>query len=154
MDIYDKMCFTISSADGRRGAQMGVFDISHPDVKDFILAKREDGRLRQFNLSLLISDDFINAVKNNTNWPLNFPLTQKECLEDNIDLSDSSTILFKENHYHSDHALYITINDILLNQGSAEEIGRPCEIFVNSKNMEFYAWIVANDGKYYCGCLN
>jgi len=43
----------------------------------------------------------------------------------------------------SDHALYITINDILLNQESAEEIRRPFEIFVNSKNMEFYSWIVA-----------
>lgn len=43
----------------------------------------------------------------------------------------------------SDHALYITINDILLNQGSTEEIRRPFEIFVNSKNMEFYSWIVA-----------
>ena len=48
MDIYDKMCFTVSSAGGRRGAQMGTFDVSHPDVKDFIRAKREDGRLRQF----------------------------------------------------------------------------------------------------------
>jgi ribonucleoside-diphosphate reductase alpha chain len=46
MDIYDKMCFTVSSAGGRRGAQMGTFDVSHPDVKEFIGAKREDGRLR------------------------------------------------------------------------------------------------------------
>lgn len=43
----------------------------------------------------------------------------------------------------SDHALYITINDILLNQGTAQEARRPFEIFVNSKNMEFYSWIVA-----------
>jgi len=49
MDIYDRMCFTVSSAGGRRGAQMGTFDIGHPDVMDFIRAKREDGRLRQFN---------------------------------------------------------------------------------------------------------
>src|SRR5450830_1366232 len=54
MDIYDKMCFTVSSAGGRRGAQMATFDISHPDVTDFIKAKREAGRLRQFNLSCLI----------------------------------------------------------------------------------------------------
>ncbi|HUD97402.1 MAG TPA: ribonucleotide reductase N-terminal alpha domain-containing protein, partial [Woeseiaceae bacterium] len=62
MDIYDKMCFTVSSAGGRRGAQMGTFDIGHPDVMDFIRAKREDGRLRQFNLSLLITDEFMQAV--------------------------------------------------------------------------------------------
>ena len=54
MDIYDRMCFTVSSAGGRRGAQMATFDISHPDVTDFIKAKREDGRLRQFNLSCLM----------------------------------------------------------------------------------------------------
>ncbi len=59
MDIYDKMCFTVSSAGGRRGAQMGTFDIGHPDVLEFIRAKREDGRLRQFNLSLLITDEFM-----------------------------------------------------------------------------------------------
>ncbi len=62
MDIYDKMCFTVSSAGGRRGAQMGTFDIGHPDVMEFIRAKREDGRLRQFNLSLLITDEFMQAV--------------------------------------------------------------------------------------------
>ncbi len=50
MDIYDKMCFTVSSAGGRRGAQMATFDVGHPDVKDFIRAKREAGRLRQFNI--------------------------------------------------------------------------------------------------------
>ncbi len=46
MDIYDRMCFTVSSAGGRRGAQMATFDIAHPDVTDFIKAKREDGRLK------------------------------------------------------------------------------------------------------------
>jgi len=65
MDIYDKMCFTVSSAGGRRGAQMATFDVCHPDVMDFIKAKREDGRLRQFNLSLLITSEFIEAVQTN-----------------------------------------------------------------------------------------
>ncbi|MBS9403438.1 adenosylcobalamin-dependent ribonucleoside-diphosphate reductase [Halomonas sp. TRM85114] len=74
MDIYDKMCFTVASAGGRRGAQMGTFDIGHPDVREFIEAKREAGRLRQFNLSLLITDEFMEAVKHDTDWPLAFPL--------------------------------------------------------------------------------
>jgi len=72
MDIYDRMCFTISSAGGRRGAQMATFDISHPDIVDFIRAKREDGRLRQFNLSCLITEEFIEAVKADGTWQLKF----------------------------------------------------------------------------------
>ena len=68
MDIYDKMCFTVSSAGGRRGAQMGTFDVGHPDAMEFIRAKREDGRLRQFNLSLLITDEFMQAVREDGEW--------------------------------------------------------------------------------------
>lgn len=78
MDIFDKMCFTVSSAGGRRGAQMATFDVSHPDVVDFVRAKREDGRLRQFNLSLLITESFMDAVKNDGDWALHFPISQKE----------------------------------------------------------------------------
>src|SRR6266566_3403129 len=75
MDIFDKMCFTISSAGGRRGAQMGTFDVGHPDVMEFIRAKRESGRLRQFNLSLLITDEFMQAVREDREWKLAFPLS-------------------------------------------------------------------------------
>lgn len=78
MEIFDKMCFTISSAGGRRGAQMATFDIHHPDVEEFIQAKRDDGRLRQFNLSLLISDEFIQAVKADDVWELSFPLLTRD----------------------------------------------------------------------------
>ncbi len=96
MDIYDKMCFTVSSAGGRRGAQMATFDISHPDVLDFIRAKREDGRLRQFNLSLLITDPFMQAVIEDKDWHLIFPVTEKEIQQDQIDLNDSSKIVWRE----------------------------------------------------------
>ena len=78
MDIFNAMCFTVSSAGGRRGAQMATFDISHPDVMDFIRAKREDGRLRQFNLSCLITDEFMQAVKNDAQWDLAFPANESE----------------------------------------------------------------------------
>lgn len=94
MDIYDKMCFTVSSAGGRRGAQMGTFDVSHPDVKDFIRAKREDGRLRQFNLSLLITDDFMRAVEQDADWPLVFPVNIKE--RDDIDLNDPTQVVWRD----------------------------------------------------------
>jgi len=96
MDIYDKMCFTVSSAGGRRGAQMATFDVGHPDVFDFIKAKREDGRLRQFNLSLLITVDFVEAVKADTDWQLAFPITAKECAQDNVDVTDAATIVWRE----------------------------------------------------------
>jgi ribonucleoside-diphosphate reductase alpha chain len=95
MDIYDKMCFTISSAGGRRGAQMATFDVGHPDVMDFIRAKREDGRLRQFNLSLLITNEFMQAVKNDTDWKLAFPLTQKEVEDDEVNLK-ADDIIWRE----------------------------------------------------------
>jgi len=96
MDIYDKMCFTVSSAGGRRGAQMGTFDVGHPDVMDFIRAKREDGRLRQFNLSLLVTDEFMQAVINKEDWQVAFPITQKELDEDELDVSDSSLFIWRE----------------------------------------------------------
>ena len=94
MDIYDKMCFTVSSAGGRRGAQMGTFDVSHPDAKEFIRAKREDGRLRQFNLSLLITDGFMDAVENDQDWPTVFPVHVKE--QGEIDLNDTSKVVWRE----------------------------------------------------------
>ena len=92
MDIYDKMCFTVSSAGGRRGAQMGTMDIRHPDVLEFVQAKREDGRLRQFNLSLLITGDFIEAVKADRDWQLIFPLNKKEVEQDKTDLTTSDIV--------------------------------------------------------------
>ena len=96
MDIYDKMCFTISSAGGRRGAQMATFDINHPDVLDLIRAKREDGCLRQFNLSLLITDDFMQAVANDDEWKLVFPVHDTELKEENIDLEDAENIVWRD----------------------------------------------------------
>jgi len=94
MDIYDKMCFTVSSAGGRRGAQMATFDVSHPDAMEFVRAKREDGRLRQFNCSLLITDEFMQAVEENADWPLVFPVSDQEALE--LDLEDAAQVLWRE----------------------------------------------------------
>ena len=101
MDIYDKMCFTVSSAGGRRGAQMGTFDVSHPDVKDFIRAKREDGRLRQFNLSLLITDGFMDAVAKDADWPMVFPVNAKEQHEVNLD--DPAEVLWRDWPTHKNY---------------------------------------------------
>jgi len=96
MDIYDKMCFTVSSAGGRRGAQMATFDVGHPDVFDFIRAKREDGRLRQFNLSLLITTDFVEAVKADAEWPLAFPMSTEEYIQENLDMQSTDKVIWRE----------------------------------------------------------
>ncbi|MBF0471625.1 MAG: adenosylcobalamin-dependent ribonucleoside-diphosphate reductase [Gammaproteobacteria bacterium] len=105
MDIYDKMCFTVSSAGGRRGAQMATFDIGHPDVMDFIRAKREDGRLRQFNLSLLVTQEFMEQVKADGEWRLAFPISAKEMELDSIDLADESLVLWREWPYSGDYII-------------------------------------------------
>ncbi|MCK5363559.1 MAG: ribonucleoside-diphosphate reductase, adenosylcobalamin-dependent, partial [Gammaproteobacteria bacterium] len=96
MDIYDKMCFTVSSAGGRRGAQMATFDVGHPDAMEFIRCKREDGRLRQFNLSLLITREFMEAVRNDENWSLAFPVTPREIEDDGLDVEDASQVIWRE----------------------------------------------------------
>ncbi|MEM0332877.1 MAG: adenosylcobalamin-dependent ribonucleoside-diphosphate reductase [Candidatus Aenigmatarchaeota archaeon] len=63
-EIFDKMCSTIMSAGGRRGAQMAVIDIRHPESIEFFSAKRKDGTLRYFNISVLIPNSFIEKLKN------------------------------------------------------------------------------------------
>lgn len=100
MDVFDKMCFTISSAGGRRGAQMATFDVHHPDVMAFIKAKREDGSLRQFNLSLLITDEFIAAVREDKDWDLSFPVMIKD-----KDIVENSQIVYRQLDHLGEHYL-------------------------------------------------
>jgi len=109
MDIYDKMCFTVSSAGGRRGAQMATFEVGHPDAMEFIRAKREDGRLRQFNCSLLITDEFMQAVADDQDWSLSFPINHHEHGE--LDLENSDQVLWRE---WPDTQGYVTRDDGLV----------------------------------------
>ncbi|THH36066.1 adenosylcobalamin-dependent ribonucleoside-diphosphate reductase [Aliishimia ponticola] len=72
MDVWDAMCRTIMSAGSRRGAMMATMRCDHPDIEDFIVAKSDPARLRMFNMSVLITDDFMDAVKADASWDLQF----------------------------------------------------------------------------------
>jgi len=73
MQIWDSMCGTILSTGSRRGAMMATLRCDHPDIEEFVAAKRQPGQLRRFNLSVLVTDAFMTAVRGDAEWPLVFP---------------------------------------------------------------------------------
>ncbi len=74
MQVWDRMCATLLCSGARRGAMMATLRCDHPDIEAFVDAKREPGQLRHFNLSVLVSDAFMTAVAEDSDWPLLFPL--------------------------------------------------------------------------------
>lgn len=114
MKVFDTICSTILSGGGRRGSQLGALDIQHPDVEEFIEAKRQDGVLRYFNVSVLITDKFMKAVQNKESWDLWFWEKDRDGLAKNIDknqikLIKKNDIPFRYSEYNyfsfaEDHA--------------------------------------------------
>lgn len=78
MRIWDTTCKILLSTGARRGAMMGVLRVDHPDIEEFIEAKKDPQELRHFNVSVMVTDEFMHAVKNNTDWPLVFPSKETE----------------------------------------------------------------------------
>lgn len=100
---------------GGPSAQMGTFAVWHPDVEDFIKAKREDGRLRQFNLSLLIDDEFMDAVKQDGTYNLVFPVSKTEIQKGLV--NPEETIYkkrFWEKSYCDKQGYTVNKNDMIL----------------------------------------
>jgi len=73
LQVWDATCATILASGARRGAMMGTLRCDHPDIEAFVEAKREPGRLKNFNLSVLVTDEFLEAVERDRDWPLVFP---------------------------------------------------------------------------------
>jgi ribonucleoside-diphosphate reductase alpha chain len=84
MQIWDAMCGTLLSSGARRGAMMGTLRCDHPDIEAFIEAKHVAGRLSNFNLSVLVFDDFLQAVAEDAPWPLVFPVDEPTAAGDDI----------------------------------------------------------------------
>ncbi|WP_026331472.1 LAGLIDADG family homing endonuclease [Thioalkalivibrio sp. ALE11] len=149
MQIFDQTCKTIGAAGGRRGAQMATLDIGHPDIERFILAKRRKGRLTQFNLSVLVRDAFLEAVENDAEWILAFPLLPVEqervaasdivyrdwpVIEDDYRIDERGRVACRIYHRVRARDLWQTL------MRSTYDVGEPGVILIDQVNRQNNAW--------------
>ena len=136
MHVWNSMCAIMLSTGARRGAMMGIMRVDHPDIEEFITAKQNALLLRHFNVSVLVSDAFMQAVKDNAEWPLVFPCAKKT----------KDTIL---KPYGADHSIvnckiYKTVNaralweKIIRNAYDYAEPGVLFEDTINHNNNLYY----------------
>lgn len=137
MDVWDAMCATIQSTGGRRGAMMATLRCDHPDIEAFIDAKRDPRRLRHFNLSVLVTDAFMQAVEQNQTWPLVFPANRLDGSGDTLLREWSgevSPVLCQTVRHVSARGLW----DRLLRAGHA--VSEPGVLFVDQINRFNNLW--------------
>ncbi|MEL6235532.1 MAG: ribonucleotide reductase N-terminal alpha domain-containing protein, partial [Pseudomonadota bacterium] len=125
MDVWDAMCRTIMSAGSRRGAMMATMRCDHPDIEEFIAAKQDPARLRMFNLSVLVTDAFIEAVKADGPWDLVFDGT----IERSVNARDLWDLIMRGTYaYAEPGVIFIDRINQMNNLSYVEEISatNPC----------------------------
>lgn len=140
MRIWDSMCATLLSAGARRGAMMATLRCDHPDIEIFIGAKHALGELRNFNLSVLITDDFMDALEHDRDWPLVFPAPPRETP------ADTGPIVFRR-WSHTDSPVPCRIVRVIKARAlwyaimrSTYEYAEPGVLFIDRINRENNLW--------------
>jgi ribonucleoside-diphosphate reductase alpha chain len=131
MQIWDKMSEILLSTGARRGAMMGVLRCDHPDIEEFVAAKADSHQLRHFNVSVLVSDDFMQAVKEGRDWPLIFPLSEEEAKQ--LEKLSPTQDLLPGVGSHE---------DLIYRRWSNAQTALPCRVFKRIKARDLWEKII------------
>ncbi len=138
MKIFDSVCDSIKGGNNRRGAQIGVLDVWHPDIEEFIEVKQKKGILINFNISVGISDDFMKAVNNDNDWSLIFPDTTFEKYNDEW---DGDIVSWKDKNYPIEVYKTVKAKDLYDKIMKATyKYSEPGVLFLDTINKENNLW--------------